>query len=189
MFAEAIPAGVLQMYAFIKSPNRTNAAAGSIIISALTTGFGSALISYGELILMYKVRCGAAAVPRTPRSLTSSSSSQSSITDKDTSPNSRRVTPDFYGFVPPTGRGLIFVLMVVNSTSQFLAKIMAIGLLGAVSKTWTVAYLVGDMCLFLLYKLLRNDFFYWIPVQSYVGSIAVSLFHRILEKVRVFWKE
>ena len=50
MFAEAIPAGVIQMYAFVKSPNRSIAAAGSIIISALTTGFGSALISYGELV-------------------------------------------------------------------------------------------------------------------------------------------
>ena len=50
MFAEAIPAGVLQMYAFIISPKRSVAAAGSIMISALTTGFASALMSYGELI-------------------------------------------------------------------------------------------------------------------------------------------
>ena len=81
---------------------------------------------------------------------------------------------------------MIFVLMVVNSTAQFLAKIMAIALLGAVSKTWVVAYLVGDMCLFLLYKLLRNDLFYWFTTQSYVGTIAMGLFHRIFEKVGVF---
>ena len=107
----------------------------------------------------------------------------------DTSPKKRRETPDFYGYVPPTGRGLIFVLMVVNSTSQFLAKIMAIALLGAVSKTWVVAYLVGDVCLFLLYKILRNDLFYWLPIQSFVGSIALGLVHRAMEKVRVFWKD
>ena len=77
--------------------------------------------------------------------------------------------------------------MVVNSTSQFLAKIMAIALLGAVSKTWMVAYLVGDRGLFLLYKLLRNDFIYWVPMQSYSGSIAFSLLVRIAGKVRVFW--
>ena len=53
IFAEAIPAGVLQMYAFVMSPNRSFAAAGSIIISALTTGFGSALSSYGKLIIRY----------------------------------------------------------------------------------------------------------------------------------------
>ena len=107
----------------------------------------------------------------------------------DTSPKKRRETPDFYGYVPPTGRGLIFVLMVVNSTSQFLAKIMAIALLGAVSKTWVVAYLVGDMCLYLLYKLLRNDLFYFVPTRSYAGSIAVSLSLKIVQKVRVIWKD
>ena len=48
MFAEAIPAGIVQTYAFIQSPNRSMTAAISIVISAVTTGFGSALISYGE---------------------------------------------------------------------------------------------------------------------------------------------
>ena len=48
MFAEAIPAGVLQAFAYIQSPNRSTAALASILISAATTGFGSALVSYGE---------------------------------------------------------------------------------------------------------------------------------------------
>jgi hypothetical protein len=150
VFAEAIPAGVLQMYAYVQSPNRSTAAAASIFISALTTGFGSALISY----------------------------------DMDTSPKKRRETPDFYGFVPPTGRGLIFVLMVVNSTSQFLAKIMSIALLGAISRTWVLLYLLGDLALFLLYKIIRNDFFCFPPFQSYVGSLALGLLMRIVNKVR-----
>ena len=107
----------------------------------------------------------------------------------DTSPTKRRETPDFYGYVPPTGRGLIFVLMVINSASQFLAKIMAIALLGAVSKMWVVAYLVGDGCLFLLYKILRNDLIYWPPIQSYVGSISAGLVHRTVEKVRVLCRD
>ena len=119
-------------------------------------------------------------------SLISNSPSPIAIIDLDTSPKKRRETPAFYGFVPHTGRGLIFALMVVNSTSQFLAKIMAIALLGAVSKTWTVAYLVGDVCLFLLYKILRNDFFYWVPTQSYAGSVALGLLSRIGAKVRLF---
>ena len=107
----------------------------------------------------------------------------------DTSPRKRRETPDFYGYVPPTGRGIIFVLMMVNSTSQFMAKIMAIALLGAVSKMWVVAYLVGDVCLFLLYKLLRNDLFHWIPIQSYIVSIALSPINWTVTKVRLFRKD
>jgi hypothetical protein len=94
------------------------------------------------------------------------------------------VTPDFHGFVPPTGRGLVFFLMVVNSATQFLAKIMAIALLGAVSKTRVALYLLGDLGLFLLYTLVRNDFFYYAPVQSYMGTLALGLLLRTIQKVR-----
>ena len=103
--------------------------------------------------------------------------------DYDTSPKKRRETPEFYGFVPPTGRGLVFLLMMVNSTAQFLAKIMSIALLGAVSKTWAFGYLLGDIGLYLLYTLVRNDFFYYVPIQSYIGSISLSLLTRIIMKV------
>ena len=101
----------------------------------------------------------------------------------DTSPTKRQETPEFYGYIPPTGRGLIFFLMMVNSTAQFLAKIMSMALLGAVSKTWAFGYIVGDIVLFLLYTLVRNDFFYFLPIQSYIGSIGVSLLIRINDKV------
>ena len=57
-------------------------------------------------------------------------------------------------------------------------------LLGAVSKTWAFGYLLGDLLLYLLYTLVRNDFIYFIPVQSYTGSIAISLLVRIGAKVR-----
>jgi hypothetical protein len=76
--------------------------------------------------------------------------------------------------------------MLVNSTSQFLAKIMAIVLLGAVSKTWVLMYLLGDLGLFLLYTILRNDFFYCIPMRSTIGSIANSLLLRTSTKVRSY---
>ena len=105
-------------------------------------------------------------------------------TDLDTSPKKRRETPDFYGYVPATGRGLIFFLMTVNSTAQFLARVMSITLLGAVSKTWAFGYIVGDNLLFLLYTLVRNDFIFYIPIQSYIGSIGISLVCRIMDKVR-----
>ena len=106
------------------------------------------------------------------------------IADFDTSPTKRRETPEFYGFIPPTGRGLVFLLMVVNSTSQFLAKNLAIALLGAVDKTWAFGYLAGDLGLFLVYTLVRNDFIHYIPIQSYLGSIVYGLVLRIMLKVR-----
>ena len=102
----------------------------------------------------------------------------------DTLPYLRIIQPDFYGYVPPAGRGFVFLLMVVISASQLMARITAIALLGAVSKMWVAAYLVGDLCLFLLFKLLQNDVFFFIPLQSYLGSIAFSLFMRVGIKVR-----
>lgn len=104
--------------------------------------------------------------------------------DFDTSPKKRRETPEFYGFVPPTGRGLIFLLMVVNATAHFFAKILAIALLGAVSKTWTLGYIVGDIVLYLIYTLVRNDFIHYILAPNYIMSIVLSLMARIIFKVR-----
>ena len=106
------------------------------------------------------------------------------IPDFDTSPKKRRETPDFYGYIPPNGRGFIFFLMMVNSTSQFLAKITAMAFLAAVSKTWGFGYIVVDIVLFLVYTLVRKDFFYYVPIQSSIGSIGYSLLLRIMEKVR-----
>ena len=106
------------------------------------------------------------------------------ITDMDTSPKKRRETPDFYGYIPATGRGLIFILMMVNSTSQFLAKIMAIALLGAVNKTWAFGYLAGDFGLFLIYTLVRNDFFYCVRMPSYAVAIVHGMLSRAVMKVR-----
>ena len=106
------------------------------------------------------------------------------IADMDISPKWRKTAPEFYGYIPATGRGLIFFLMTVNSTAQFLAKILSMALLGAVSKTWAFGYIVGDIVLFLLYTLVRNDFFYFPPIQSYIGSVGLSFIIRIAMKVR-----
>ena len=185
MFAESIPAGILQAYALALSSNRTTSAFASIFISALTTGFGSALVSYGEFW-----PCVASNIVYTdqtsliPRPSPLAPRWCFKIADMDTSPKKRRETPEFYGFIPPTGRGLIFSLMMINSTAQFLAKIVSMALLGAVSKAWVASFLVGDFVLFILYTISRNDFFYFIPVESYAGSVLASLLIRAVLKVR-----
>ena len=62
---------------------------------------------------------------------------------------------------------------------------MAVALLGVVSKTWAVGYLVGDLGLHFIYTLVRNDFIYWLPAKSLIASIVLSLIGRTLWKVRM----
>ena len=46
MIAESIPGCVLQLYVLLKVRNVTRATVGSVIVSAMTTGFSSASISF-----------------------------------------------------------------------------------------------------------------------------------------------
>ena len=46
MLAESIPGSLLQLYVLLKVRNVTRATVGSVIVSAMTTGFSSASISF-----------------------------------------------------------------------------------------------------------------------------------------------
>jgi len=46
MVCESIPGSVLQLYVLLKVRNVSRATVGSVIVSAMTTGFGSASISF-----------------------------------------------------------------------------------------------------------------------------------------------
>jgi len=46
MFAESIPGSLLQLYVLLKVKNVSRATVGSVIVSAMTTGFCSASISF-----------------------------------------------------------------------------------------------------------------------------------------------
>ena len=74
--------------------------------------------------------------------------------------------------------------MTIYSTSQFLAKILAIALLGAVSSTWALAYLVGDLGVYFIYKIARGDLIAWIPLESFGGSLIYGVVAAIMQKVR-----
>ena len=66
MFAEAIPGVIIQLSAILVDGQVSSAALVSLVVSALTTGFISASISY----------------------------------DWDTDVKRRKLTPEFYGYVP-----------------------------------------------------------------------------------------
>jgi hypothetical protein len=40
-------------------------------------------------------------------------------------------------------------------------------------------YLVGDMSIYLIYKIARRDLVYWLPITSTIGAYSVSTLIRI----------
>ncbi|GMI27683.1 hypothetical protein TeGR_g8672, partial [Tetraparma gracilis] len=151
MFCESIPGCILQVYALIQggSGGQMGTKVFSIVVSAITTGMGSASISY----------------------------------DCDSDPEGRRKLPSFYGYLPDEGnaRTIMYVCMVLNSALLLLLRSIGAALLMLADTKIFVAYMAGDHLLYLLQKLVRGDFLYWMPVKG-VAGLAVSLLMRVSVK-------
>ena len=80
--------------------------------------------------------------------------------DKDTSPASRKESPDVYGAIPNTGRGLAFVAILAFSTVHILSKTLSTALLIVTNPSWFLFYMCGDIGFYFLQKILRRDFIY-----------------------------
>ncbi len=129
----------------------------------------------------------------------------SMLLGKDTDPASRLHTPMFYGAVPdstmrklvvkvrcfppvaraPTGirpaRAFVQASLFLFVLAHAAGKLTAIPLLLKTSPAALAAYLCGAMALYLLYKLARRDFQYWVPT----AGAGVSLVARVLGKLYV----
>jgi hypothetical protein len=151
MFAEAIPGVIIQLMAIATNVGEVaDATLVSLSVSALTTGYASATISY----------------------------------DWDTDPVKREQVPDFYGYVPanPTKRSIIFVSMTLFSACMLVMRCMTIVVLGLLGGRWVSLYIGADLGLYLLVKILRGDFWYWMPLGGN-AEIVSSIFCRVLVKV------
>jgi len=148
MVCESIPGCVLQLFAILKNKDRTRRAIVSVAVSALTTGFNSASISF----------------------------------DADVDPQKRKEVPDYYGYIPDDGkRTVIFGCMVVNSSLLLLVRSLSAAMLMLAQKRYFVLYMAGDMGVYLLQKMLRGDFHYWVPIGGAFGLFC-SLLVRVLCK-------
>jgi len=98
-------------------------------------------------------------------------------------PQKRRATPDFYGYIPDGGsRTVIFGCMMLNSALLLLIRGLSAAMLMVVNKRYFVGYMAGDMALYLLQKVLRGDFHYWLPVDGAFG-LFMSLMVRVIVKI------
>ena len=152
MFAEAIPGVIIQLSAILSDGIASDPAIASLAISALTTGFTSATLSY----------------------------------DYDTDPRKCHFCPQFYGYVPSgsTKRTVLFITMMLLSAIILLVRTLILVLFGLVSKSAALIYICTDIGIYLLFKVLRQDFTYWMPFEGPL-SIIMSVIFRIMVKVIV----
>ena len=152
MFAEAIPGVIIQLSAILSAGRASNAATISLAISALTTGFISATMSY----------------------------------DWDTDPKKRLKSSEFYGYIPDSARQrtALFTSMVFISALMLLVRALVLVMLGLVSRYAALCYFGIDMGMYLLFKIVRDDFFYWLPFEGGM-ELAVSIIGRVMVKIVV----
>ena len=106
--------------------------------------------------------------------------------DFDTDPAKRRHNPNFYGYSPDDGgsRFLVFLLLFLNSTTHILGRTLAAALLASVNVNYLWSHFAADMGLYLLFKFIRGDFIYWMPLQGAIAIIA-SFLCRVFAKIIV----
>jgi hypothetical protein len=152
MFAEAIPGVIIQLMAIATSDNKVGTSAWlSLAVSAITTGFASATISY----------------------------------DWDTDPVKREQVPDFYGYTPAKAskRTVVFVSMMLLSSGMLLIRCTTIVLLGLIGGSWVFLYIGADLGLYILVKILRGDFWYFLPLGGNTEIMASILFRVIVKLI------
>ena len=147
----------------------------SIVVSAITTGMGSAAISCvcSTLLLAQHQIASDSSLP----------SFRAHADDFDSDPEQRRTLPSFYGYLPDEGnkRTIMYVCMVLNSALLLLLRSIGAALLMLADTKIFVAYMAGDHLLYLLQKLVRGDFLHWLPIEG-VGGLAWALLERVIVK-------
>jgi hypothetical protein len=95
----------------------------------------------------------------------------------------RRSDANFYGLLPrnPTKRTACFGALIINSSLLLTLKSCSLALLYESNQRLLVLYLSCDLGFYLIQKILRRDFLYWIPADGIVGY-CLALSARILVK-------
>ena len=116
--------------------------------------------------------------------LTTGFASATTSYDWDTDPLKREQTPDFYGYIPSKAskRLLVFVSMMFLTAGMLLIRCMIIVVLGAIGSSWVALYIGGDIGLYLIVKILRGDFWWWMPLGGNL-EIFSSIVNRVAFKV------
>jgi len=102
--------------------------------------------------------------------------------DVDTNKKQRQKNPKFYGYIKDGRRGWTFLLMTLISTIHNLSRSLGYAILAVVDLNLALRFFVGEVGAFLLYKLLRRDFYFWVRLEG-VLSVIVAFGVRTFVKI------
>jgi hypothetical protein len=104
--------------------------------------------------------------------------------DYDTDPQKRAETPSFYGYIPDESRARTVLLAVLtfNGATVLLARCLGAALLLLVGNSMLFGILGAEMGIYLTSKVVRDDFYYWLPVDG-VSGFLLSLYARFMVKI------
>ena len=114
--------------------------------------------------------------------MTGLSSAMIAYYDFDTDQPHRDTLQIFYGDIKDGWRGRTFFLMTMISTLHNLSRSLGYAILAVVDVNLALKFFVGEAGVYLLYKLLRRDFYYW-PRLEGVLSVVTAFVVRTLGKV------
>jgi len=101
--------------------------------------------------------------------------------DMDVDLPHRKNQPKFYGYIPNENgvRGRCFMLMTLMSALHNLSRSLGCALLAFSDANKVILFIGGEIGLYLVFKILRQDFQYWIPG----APLIADLFARVVVKV------
>ena len=149
---ESIPGCILQLYVWLLTPEK----AGKYALWSI--GISCLTTGFGSAMIAF---------------------------DMDVDVHRRKCNKDFYGYIPDDQnlRSRCFLLMTLMSTLLNLSRCLGFALLAATeSVEFVLVVASGEIVLYLIFKVVRRDFLYWVPLSGYV-SIAMGFFQRIGGKV------
>ena len=106
--------------------------------------------------------------------------------DMDVDIPHRENQPQMYGFVPDADklRGRCFALLTAIGTLHSLSRCVGCAIIVAgAGKTELAAILVGEMTIYLLYKIARRDFMYYPRIEGRLAGVTVSFLVRVMSKI------
>ena len=79
---------------------------------------------------------------------------------------------------------VVFLSMLLLSAAMLIVRASVLVIFGLVSQSLAIFYVCSDMGLYLLFKIVRGDFFYWLPLTGFL-EIVLSFTLRVASKVVV----